>query len=107
MRPGTPCWSATLTVTTAGRPELARWVARALSPEAARELPRAEATVRASGRHTLTIAVRAADAGSMRAALNTYLGWVHLYLATALAAATDRPVGPAGGPPEAVISGPR
>ncbi len=104
MKPGAAGWSATLTVTTTGRPELVRWVARALSPEAARELPRAEASVRVSGRHALTIAVRAADAGSMRAALNTYLGWVHLSLATALAAGADRP---AGGPSEAVISGPR
>jgi tRNA threonylcarbamoyladenosine modification (KEOPS) complex Pcc1 subunit len=88
-------WSATVTVTTAGRPGLARWIARVLSPEAARELPRAEATVRTPRRGVLAITVHAADAGAMRAALNTYLGWVSLSLATADTAGTGRSEPPA------------
>jgi tRNA threonylcarbamoyladenosine modification (KEOPS) complex Pcc1 subunit len=32
------------------------------------------------------LSISARDSGAMRAALNTYLGWVHLSLATAQAA---------------------
>ncbi len=91
MNGPTPGWSATLTVATRGRPDLARWVARALKPEAARELARAAAHVRDRGGSRIEVSVRAADAGAMRAALNTYLGWVHLSLATALAAEANAP----------------
>ncbi len=90
MRRTTPGWRAVVTVTTAGRPDVARWVRRSLAPEAARELPRAEATIRSRGSGRFELTIRAEDAGAMRAALNTYLGWVHLSLATARAAA-DRP----------------
>ncbi len=88
-----PEWSATLTVATPGRPDLARWIARSLKPEAARELSRAGADVRDRGGGRFEVSVRATDAGAMRAALNTYLGWVHLSLATALAAETKSPAG--------------
>ena len=74
-------WTATVTVAT-GRAELARWLARALAPEAAREVPRARTTLRQRGA-SVELRVEAADAGAMRAALNTYLGWVALSLATA------------------------
>ncbi len=65
-----------------------RWLVRALAPEAAREVPRARALVRELEDGKVEIAVEAADAGAMRAALNTYLGWVQLALATLSAAET-------------------
>jgi len=34
------------------------------------------------------LSISARDSGAMRAALNTYLGWVHLSLATARAASS-------------------
>ena len=77
-------WSATVRVAT-GRPEVARWLEQALRPEAAREVPRARTTVRRDGR-AVVLAIEAADAGAMRAALNTYLGWVALSLSTVDAA---------------------
>ncbi len=67
-----------------------RWLSRALAPEAAREVPRAKASVRELEDGAVEIEVEAADAGAMRAALNTYLGWVHLALAT-LSAAEAQP----------------
>ncbi len=84
MTPGGPAWTATVTVET-GRPVLARWLERALAPEAAREVPRARTTMARAG-SALRLRVEATDAGAMRAALNTYLGWVALSLATAATA---------------------
>jgi KEOPS complex subunit Pcc1 len=88
-----------------GRAELARWLERALAPEAAREVPRTETTIRRAGA-SLELRVRAADAGAMRAALNTYLGWLALSLAT-VGAAGERPrSGTGDAPGEALISRP-
>jgi len=87
-----PRWTATVRVST-GRTELARWLLRALAPEAAREVPRARTTLRQTGA-VVELRVEAADAGAMRAALNTYLGWVALSLATVTAAGTA-PAAPA------------
>ncbi len=95
-------WSATVTIRT-GRPELARWIEEALAPEAAREVPRARTTMRRS-RSTVTLSVRASDAGAMRAALNTFLGWVALSVATVTAAADAPRAPPASGGSEALIS---
>jgi len=72
-----------------GRAELARWLEQALSPEAAREVPRARTTVRRRGA-VVELRLEASDAGAMRAALNTYLGWVALSLATVGAAEGPR-----------------
>jgi tRNA threonylcarbamoyladenosine modification (KEOPS) complex Pcc1 subunit len=83
--PGRP-WSATIDLR-ASTPDEAGWLAAALAPEAAREVPRASATLRRAGADTVSIEIAAADAGAMRAALNTYLGWVELALATVRAAA--------------------
>ncbi|MFY9717586.1 MAG: KEOPS complex subunit Pcc1 [Thermoplasmata archaeon] len=77
-------WRATISVTTE-RPEVADWLASALSPEAAREVPRASASVASAGPGGITVSIEASDVGAMRAALNTYLGWVELSLATAAA----------------------
>lgn len=67
-------------------PTLAEWLEQALRPEASREVPRAHAELRRGEGASLELAVTARDSGAMRAALNTYLGWIHLSLATAHAA---------------------
>jgi tRNA threonylcarbamoyladenosine modification (KEOPS) complex Pcc1 subunit len=79
VSPRRPPWTATVRLTV-GRAELARWLAQALAPEAAREVPRSRATVRRSG-PVVELRIGATDAGAMRAALNTYLGWISLALA--------------------------
>jgi tRNA threonylcarbamoyladenosine modification (KEOPS) complex Pcc1 subunit len=57
---------------------------RALLPEASREVPRARARMSRVDPRTLVLEITAHDTGALRAALNTYLGWV------ALADATER-----------------
>ena len=64
-------------------PALVDWLDRALRPEASREVPRAHAELRRGGEASLELTIQARDSGAMRAALNTYLGWIHLSLATA------------------------
>ena len=48
-----------------------------LSPEIGRELPRTESFISADG-DTVTIKVAAKDTSAMRAALNSYLGWIRI-----------------------------
>ncbi len=74
-------WSMTISVRTPTE-ELAGWLERTLLPEVAREVPRAHAELHRSTPTCVEIEIRARDTGSVRAALNTYLGWVHLALAT-------------------------
>ncbi|MGA8275775.1 MAG: KEOPS complex subunit Pcc1 [Thermoplasmata archaeon] len=74
-------WTAVITVRLP-QDRLATWLERALNPEAAREVPRAQAEVRRPTADAVEIALTARDTGSVRAAMNTYLGWVHLALAT-------------------------
>jgi tRNA threonylcarbamoyladenosine modification (KEOPS) complex Pcc1 subunit len=76
-----PTWTATISVHVE-EPEVAEWLARALAPEAAREVPRATATIDRPAPGTVRISLEARDTGAARAALNTYLGWVHLTLET-------------------------
>ena len=52
-------------------------VLSALSPEIGRELPRTESIMTRDG-DTLTIRIGAADTSAMRAALNSYLGWIRI-----------------------------
>lgn len=75
-------WTAVISVSTTP-PAVAEWLERSLEPEAAREVPRASAGIRRAGAGRIEIAIEAADAGAVRAALNTYLGWVGLSLETA------------------------
>jgi tRNA threonylcarbamoyladenosine modification (KEOPS) complex Pcc1 subunit len=75
-------WTARIVVRPE-EPELAEWLAQALGPEVAREVPRARAEVRTPAPGTVEVGIHARDAGAMRAAVNTYLGWVQLSLATA------------------------
>jgi tRNA threonylcarbamoyladenosine modification (KEOPS) complex Pcc1 subunit len=77
--------------------ELAEWVERALGPEASREVPRSTATISRPDRGEVQIEIATKDAGAMRAALNTYLGWIHLALAAARSARRPE-VGKAPGP---------
>ena len=78
-------WVATLTVRTRGEP-FATILERALRPEADREVPRASARIRRSSPAAVELAVSARDTGAMRAALNTYLGWIQLSAETARSA---------------------
>lgn len=75
-----PAWTVTISVRTPTA-ELAGWLEQALLPEASREVPRAHAEVHRPAPTRVEIRIRARDTGSVRAALNTYLGWVHLALA--------------------------
>ncbi len=60
------------------RPEHADWMARALAPEAAREVPRTRTALQCPEPGRLTLEIVAQDSGAVRAALNTYLGWIQL-----------------------------
>jgi len=78
-------WTASVSVRLPD-PMVADWLEHALRPEASREVPRAHAELSRGPGSTLVLSITAHDSGAMRAALNTYLGWVHLSLATAQAA---------------------
>jgi len=82
-------WNASVTIR-APNPTLLDWLERALRPEASREVPRAHAQLSRGPGTTLELTISARDSGAMRAALNTYLGWVHLSLATARAVSQTR-----------------
>jgi tRNA threonylcarbamoyladenosine modification (KEOPS) complex Pcc1 subunit len=82
-----PAWPWTASVSVRlDDPSVADWLAQALRPEASREVPRAHAELSRGPGSTIVLSITARDSGAMRAALNTYLGWVHLSLATAQAA---------------------
>ncbi len=83
-------WTARIVVRTDSI-EVSDWLVRALGPEASREVPRARAELFSPSLGTTAIAIEARDGGAMRAALNTYLGWVDLALATARRAVARRP----------------
>jgi len=78
-------WSASVRIRV-DDPTVRDWLAEALSPEASREVPRAHAQLHRGEGASLELRITARDSGAMRAALNTYLGWIHLSLATAQAA---------------------
>ncbi len=82
-------WRATVTVRP-GSEKLAAMLERTLRPESEREVPRARAELTRSPADTVVLEISARDTGAMRAALNTYLGWVHLASATANAAGGAR-----------------
>ncbi len=78
-------WSARLDIRCADA-GFAEALTRTLGPEVAREVPRARATLDAGGPTTVRLTIAAADTGAMRAATNTFLGWVQLAVATRRAA---------------------
>jgi tRNA threonylcarbamoyladenosine modification (KEOPS) complex Pcc1 subunit len=82
-------WTAVVTLRVRD-PSTLDWLERALSPEATREVPRARAELHRTLGPALELTVSAKDSGALRAALNTYLGWIHLSLATARAAERSR-----------------
>jgi tRNA threonylcarbamoyladenosine modification (KEOPS) complex Pcc1 subunit len=85
-------WHATIQVHRRTSAEIDR-IARALEPEAAREVPRARAELARASSTSLEIRITAADTSACRAALNTYLAWVGLVLSTEHAAsAVPEPV---------------
>jgi tRNA threonylcarbamoyladenosine modification (KEOPS) complex Pcc1 subunit len=81
MSASTEPWRAVVTVRTQSD-RLAAMLERSLRPEADREVPRARAALRRPFPSTVELAITARDSGALRAALNTYLGWVSLSLAT-------------------------
>jgi tRNA threonylcarbamoyladenosine modification (KEOPS) complex Pcc1 subunit len=88
-------WTALFTIELA-RPEAAEHLLAVLGPEASREVPKATATLARPSPTVVTIDVRASDAGALRAAANTYLGWVDLAVGTESVArrASTAPRGP-------------
>jgi len=82
-------WTASVRVRS-DDPTVVDWIEEALRPEATREVPRARAELRRGTGGALELAIFARDSGAMRAALNTYLGWIHLSFATARAADRSR-----------------
>jgi tRNA threonylcarbamoyladenosine modification (KEOPS) complex Pcc1 subunit len=72
-------WSAVITVRV-DDPSIGDWLERALAPEAAREVPRARARMSRGKEGSVELTIAAEDVGALRAALNTYLGWVQLSL---------------------------
>jgi tRNA threonylcarbamoyladenosine modification (KEOPS) complex Pcc1 subunit len=89
-------WSATIQIRRADAVAADRLVA-ALVPEAAREVPRTRARIERVGAGEVSITLTARDTGALRAAFNTYLGWIALTTRTeavarsALAGRAPRP----------------
>ncbi len=81
MTPAEGPWTARLRVVRPSAASADR-LARALAPEAAREVPRARSRLLRPAPAEVELVVEAKDTGALRAALNTYLGWVQLATAT-------------------------
>jgi tRNA threonylcarbamoyladenosine modification (KEOPS) complex Pcc1 subunit len=86
---GPPAWTARVTI---ARPDAAsaERIARALAPEASREVPRSRATLSRPSARAIRLDVEANDTGALRAAINAYLGWVRLALAAEEVAEASR-----------------
>jgi tRNA threonylcarbamoyladenosine modification (KEOPS) complex Pcc1 subunit len=82
-------WTGTVTVRLDNERRATR-LERTLFPESAREVPRARASVDRGPAGTVRLSISARDTGSMRAAMNTYLGWIDLALATERTAGAPR-----------------
>jgi tRNA threonylcarbamoyladenosine modification (KEOPS) complex Pcc1 subunit len=70
-------WEATILVRRRDAPSAERLEA-ALIPEASREVPRARAQIVRPDPSSIEIRLTARDTGALRAAFNTYLGWIGL-----------------------------
>jgi tRNA threonylcarbamoyladenosine modification (KEOPS) complex Pcc1 subunit len=84
-------WEAELEVR-CGTAAAATRLYRVLAPEAAREVPRARAELRAPVEDRLTLVIWTRDTGALRAAVQTFLGWVQLEAATERSGISDAPV---------------
>jgi tRNA threonylcarbamoyladenosine modification (KEOPS) complex Pcc1 subunit len=80
-------WRATVRVRRPTAADAER-IGQALTPEVAREVPRARAKLVRADPRTVELHIVAADTSACRAALNTYLAWVGLVLSTERAAAS-------------------
>ena len=74
-------WTGTITCRcpSAG---MADRLARSLAPEVVREVPRARAEIERGEGGEIRVRITARDTGALRAALQTYLGWLKLAEAT-------------------------
>lgn len=74
-------WTASLRVRRTSEAAADR-LFRSLSPEAGREVPRARSRLRRDSPVEVSLTIATRDTGALRAALNTYLGWIDLADAT-------------------------
>jgi tRNA threonylcarbamoyladenosine modification (KEOPS) complex Pcc1 subunit len=81
MIPPPEVWEADLEVG-CGSSNAATRLYRVLAPEASREVPRARAELPPPTGDRLVLHIWARDTGALRAAVQTYLGWVQLEAAT-------------------------
>jgi len=79
-------WTATIAVDGPDAAVIER-LARTLGPEAGREVPRARARLERGAPTRLVLHITTKDTGALRAALNTFLGWIDLAAATERVAA--------------------
>jgi tRNA threonylcarbamoyladenosine modification (KEOPS) complex Pcc1 subunit len=79
-------WDAVLEVDCGSAPAAIR-LYRVLAPEAAREVPRARAELGPPVEDRVELRVWTRDTGALRAAVQTYLGWVQLEAAAERAGA--------------------
>ncbi len=57
-------------------------LAQSLAPEVVREVPRARAEIERGAPGEIRVLITARDTGALRAAVQTYLGWLRLAEAT-------------------------
>lgn len=81
-------WTGRLEVDCAD-PAAASQLYQVLAPEAEREVPRARTRLEPPEGRTLVLRLETRDTGALRAAVQTYLGWVQLVGATARSAGSD------------------
>jgi tRNA threonylcarbamoyladenosine modification (KEOPS) complex Pcc1 subunit len=81
-------WSASIEVRCAS-PEAAQRLYRVLAPESAREVPRTQVRLHPPKDDQVRLDLDAHDTGALRAAVQTYLGWVQLTEATTRAGLPD------------------
>lgn len=85
-----PAWSG-LIACRCPTPEMADRLARSLAPEVVREVPRARAEIERGAPGEVRVRIVARDTGALRAALQTYLGWLRLAEATEAVASLPEP----------------
>ena len=83
-------WVAVVTIHRPSATDANR-IAQALAPEVSREVPRARAELLRPDSRSVALRITASDTSACRAALNTYLGWVGLVLATERAGGRSEP----------------
>ena len=74
-------WTGTITCRCPS-PEMADRLAKSLAPEVVREVPRARAQIEHGPPGEIRVRITARDTGALRAAVQTYLGWLRLAEAT-------------------------